>query len=169
MNQIDIAIIILMLAFFAIGWKLRGVYVIIIPVAFFAAVLFANITFGVFAKVLAKGIPNEAKRHLIAYSLAFLIAATAVVFAGMFLARSFDFFKLTFVDRALGAVILITVMLIPVYMLLTFMDKQLHFNLFDFHNALKKSLLYPKIGKYAVFIMKLPLLKHFGVLESILK
>lgn len=168
MNHIDIAIIILVLASFAVGWKLRGVYVIIIPIAFFAAVLFANLTFGVFAKILT-GIPNEAKRHLIAYSIAFLIAAAATVFFGMFLAKGFDFFKLTFVDRALGAVILITVLLIPIYLLFTFMDKQLHFNFFDFHNALKKSLLYPKIGSYVLFVMKFPLLKHFKVLEAILK
>jgi uncharacterized membrane protein required for colicin V production len=168
MNHIDIAIIVLILASFAIGWKLRGVYVIIIPIAFFVAVLFANLTFGLFAKILEKGVPNEAKRHLIGYSIAFLLAAAAVVFAGMFLARGFDFFKLTFIDRALGAIILITVLLIPIYLLFSFMDN-LHFNFFDFHNALKKSMLYPKIGKYVIFIMKLPVLKHFKILESILK
>jgi uncharacterized membrane protein required for colicin V production len=169
MNHIDIAIIILILACFAVGWKLRGVYVIIIPVAFFAAVLFANLTFGLFAKVLEAGVPNEAKRHLIGYTIAFLIAAAAVVFAGMFLAKGFDFFKLTFIDRTLGAILLITVLLVPIYLMLSFLDNQVHFNLFDFHNALKKSLLYPKIGKYAVFVLKIPLLKHFKVLEAILK
>jgi uncharacterized membrane protein required for colicin V production len=168
MNHIDITLIILILISFAIGWKLRGVYVIIIPIAFFAAVLFANLTFGIFAKVLEHGVPNEAKRHLIGYSIAFLMAAAVVVFAGMFLAGGFDFFRLTFIDRALGAVILITVLLIPIYLLFSFIDS-LHFNLFDFHNALKKSMLYPKIGKYVAFIMKLPVLKNFKILETILK
>lgn len=169
MNYIDITLIVLLIVFFAIGWKLRGVYVIIIPIAFFAAVLVANITFGVLAKVISAGVPNEAKRHLIAYSIAFLLAAAAVIAVGVFLAKSFDFFKLTFVDRALGAALLITVMIIPVYLGLSFLDYKVHFNMFDFHEALKKSVLYGKIAKFSGFILKLTLLKHFKALEFILK
>ncbi|HRU39287.1 MAG TPA: CvpA family protein [Candidatus Goldiibacteriota bacterium] len=169
MNHIDAAIIVIILASFLIGWKLRGVYVIIIPAAFFAGVFFANLTFGIFAKALAAGVPNEAKRHLIGYSISFIIGASVIVLAGIFLARGFDFFKLTFVDRILGALILITAMLLPLYMLIIFLDRQVHFNLFGFHEGLKKSLLFPKIEKYSLLVLKLPLLKHLRALEAILK
>jgi uncharacterized membrane protein required for colicin V production len=169
MNHLDIALIVLIIIFFIIGWKLRGIFIVIIPAAFFIGVFFANITYPIFARIISPGVPNEVKRHLIAYCIAFVIAAGAVVIIGVFLAKGFDFLRLTFVDRTIGAVVLITVLLVPLYLLLAFMDKQLHFNLLDFHNALHKSLLFPKIEKYVFFIIRLPVLKHLSVIETILK
>jgi uncharacterized membrane protein required for colicin V production len=169
MNQIDFALLIIILACFAFGWKLRGVYMIIVPVAFFIGIFFANITYDAFSNMLAAGVPNEAKRRMIAYCISFIISAGVVIFIGMFLARGFDFFKLTFLDRALGAAILISVMLTPIYFLFIFLDNKLHFNLMDFHLALKHSLFFPRIQKYVEFLSCLPMLRQLAMLEAILK
>ena len=169
MNYIDILLVIIVFFSFAIGWRMRGVYLIFIPIAFFTGIIFANVGYPVTAFFLKGLIANETKRMLIAYTTTFLVFGAAVVLTGIFTAKFFDFFKLTFVDRLLGAVIFISIIIIPVFFLFSFLDKTIGFNAFSFHDSLQRSLFFPAIRDYTFFIVKLPALKHLTIIETILK
>jgi len=169
MNYIDIILIIILFFSFAIGWKFRGIYLIVIPVAFFTGIVFANVGYPVLAALLKDVIPNETKRMLISYTLVFLSFAGLVVVAGMLVTKFFDFFQLTIIDRVLGAIIFISVIIIPVYFLFTFLDRTAGSALPGFHESIKNSLFFPAIQKYVFFIIKLPALKHLAIIETILK
>lgn len=168
LNYIDILIIISLLFFLMVGWNIRGIYMILIPLAFFLGIFVANLTYFSLASVLENTIPNEAKRYLISYSIIFLTVITIIVFSGITTAKFFDFFKLAFVDRFLGAILMCFLLAIPLYFLLMFIGKT-GFNGFDFQGMLKDSFLFAKLKIYATAVFKLPMIKQLSALERILK
>ena len=169
MNYIDIIIVITVFLAFAMGWRFRGIYLIVIPIAFFTGIITANVGYPLMSFFLKSSIINETKRILISYTLVFLIFSSSVVFAGIFAAKFFDFFKITFIDRALGSLIFISIVLIPFYFLLSFLDNAVGFAALNFHESLKNSLFFPSVEKYVFFIIKLPALEHLSVFKTILK
>ena len=168
MNYIDIFIIISLMFFLMVGWNIRGIYMILIPLAFFLGIFLANVTYFSLASALEGLIPNEAKRYLISYSLIFLTVITVIVFAGITTAKFFDFFKLAFIDRFLGAVLMCLLLSIPLYFLLYFIHKT-GFNGFDFQVHLKGSFLYSRLEIYAAAVFKMPFIKQLSAFERILK
>lgn len=168
LNYIDIFIVISLLFYLMVGWNIRGIYMILIPLSFFLGIFIANLTYYSLAGVLENAIPNEAKRYLISYSIIFLTVITVIVFSGITTAKFFDFFKLAFVDRFLGAILMCFLLAIPLYFLLLFIGKT-GFNGFDFQGALKDSFLFAKLKIYATAVFKLPMIKQLSALERILK
>src|ERR1035437_207526 len=166
MNYIDIVLIITIIIGFSIGWKLRGVLMVVIPVAFLAGIFVANTSYHFFALGLVKYIPTESKRFLISYVIVFLIASSILVFIGVFLSRFFDFFNMAFIDRIFGAAILITLLLIPVYFIF---DKAAGFGKLNFAKDTAKSFLFPYLKTYIGFLFKIPVLKHLDMVKKILK
>ncbi len=167
MTYIDIFLIIIFLFSFILGWNLRGIYVITIPIAFFSGILIANIGYHSLADMLTKHITNETKCFLISYTILFIITSSIVISIAYTFARFFDVFKLTIFDRILGAVIFICFISIPVYFTLIGLIK-INFNWFNYNNALNNSLLFPYLEKLTFFIIRLPVLKHFFAIKKIL-
>jgi len=168
MTYIDIILIIIFLMAFIIGWRLRGIYTITIPIAFFIGLFAANMGYITMSEILNKIITNEAKRMLISYTILFLIASSIVIIIAYTFAKFFDFFKLTIFDRILGAIIFICFTSIPVYFIIFTLVK-LNFNYFNFINAVKNSVIFPHIEKLTIFIIHLPILKHFSIVKTIIK
>ncbi len=167
MTYIDIILIIIFLFAFILGWNLRGIYVITIPIAFFLGILVANIGYLSLAELLVNYISNETKRFLMSYTILFLIASSLVIAIAYTFARFFDVFKLTVFDRILGAIIFICFISIPTYFVLISLLK-VNFNWFNYINALNNSLLFPHLEKLTFFIIRLPVLKHFFFIKKIL-
>lgn len=168
MTYIDIILIIIFLMAFTIGWRLRGIYTITIPIAFFIGLFFANAGYTTMSEILSKTIINETKRMLISYTILFLIASSIVIIIAYTFAKFFDFFKLTIFDRILGAIIFICFISIPIYFIIFTMVK-LNFNYFNFINAVKNSFIFPHLEKLTLFIIHLPVLKHFSIIKTIIK
>ncbi|MFP4465951.1 MAG: hypothetical protein ACLFP1_02765 [Candidatus Goldiibacteriota bacterium] len=167
MNYIDIFLIITLFLFFAIGWKLRGIYLIIVPIAFFTGIITANIGYTEFSRALTF-MESEEKRLLLSYTLLFLLGSCIIVFAAITAARFFDFFKLTFIDRALGAFIFMSAAAIPLYLFMNMLNKLTLTDVINYHTALVESFLFGKLESYALFLVKLPLVEHLSVMRSIL-
>lgn len=168
MNYIDIFIIISLMFFLMLGWNIRGIYMILIPLSFFSGILLANLTYASLASVLQNIIPDDAKRQLISYSVIFLAVIVVIVFAGITTAKFFDFFKLVFIDRFLGAVFMCLLLAIPLYFMLFFIGKT-EFNAFGFQGYLKTSFLYSKLELYASSVFKMPFIKQLPSLEILFK
>jgi uncharacterized membrane protein required for colicin V production len=166
MNYIDVIFIITALTGFFVGWKLRGVLMVVIPIAFLTGIFAANFGYQGLAEMLVKHIPTASKRLLISYVIIFLIASSIIVVMGVVLSRFFDFFNMAFIDRIFGAAILITVLIIPVFFLFTRLNG---IDRLDFKGDTRKSLFYPYIKTYVGLIYKIPVLKHLDVIEKILK
>lgn len=166
MNYIDIILIIVALIGFLIGWKLRGIFMIIVPAAFLLGIVAANLGYHNLSALLAKHISEESSRTVISYCAIFLIASSIIVFLGVFISHFFDFLSLAFLDRILGAAIMITVLIILVYLGLDHMRDK---NMFNLNTGLQHSLFFPYIQKYADFIFKIPILKQFTIANHIIK
>jgi uncharacterized membrane protein required for colicin V production len=166
MNYIDIILIIVVLLGFFIGWKLRGIFMIIIPVAFILGIVAANFGYHGLAKLFVKHIADESRRTTISYVIIFLVTSSFIVFAGVFITHFFDFLSLAFIDRILGAAILITALLIPAYLVLDYMSDR---NMFHFAVDLKKSMFFPHLKAYITFLLKVPILKQLSVVDKIIK
>ena len=166
MNYIDVILIVTVLIGFFIGWKMRGVLMVVIPLAFLAGIFSANAGYHGLSLMLVKFIPTESKRVLISYVIIFLLTGSVFVFIGVLLSRFFDFFNMAFVDRIFGAAILITALIIPVYFLFNKLDG---FAKLNFLKDTGKSFLFPYVKTYVSFIFKIPVLKHLDVVEKILK
>ncbi|MEI7542100.1 MAG: CvpA family protein [bacterium] len=166
MNYIDVILIIIAIIGLLIGWKLRGVLTIVIPIAFLVGIFIANYGYHSMAEVLIKYIPTESKRFLISYVIIFLIASCVIIFVGVLLSRFFDFFNLAFIDRIFGAALMITLLLIPVYFLFMKMEGIAKFN---FTQDVNKSFLFPYVKNYIEFILRIPVLKHLDMVGKILK
>ena len=166
MNYIDIVLIITVIIGFFIGWKLRGVLMIVLPLAFLAGIFAANLGYLSLAGTMVKQIPTESKRLLISYVIIFLCASSVLVLVGVLLSRFFDFFNLAFIDRIFGALILITVLLIPVYFLF---DKLDGISKLNFAVDTENSFLFPYLKTYVKFIFKIPVFKHLDIVEKILR
>ena len=166
MNYIDVILIITVMTGFFLGWKLRGVLIVVIPIAFIAGIFAANSGYLSLSGMLIKQIPTESKRLLISYVIVFLAASSILVFAGVVLSRFFDFFNMAFVDRIFGAALLITVLIIPVFFLF---DRLEGISKLNFKGDTSKSLLFPYVKTYIGFVLKIPVLKHLNIVEKILK
>lgn len=166
MNYIDVILIITAIIGFFLGWKLRGVLMVVIPLAFIAGLFAANYGYHSMAGILAGYIPTESKRFLISYVIIFLIASSILILIGVLLSRFFDFFNMAFMDRIFGAVLLITLLLIPAYFLFTKLEGFANLN---FKTDTGKSLLFPYVKTYINFIFKIPVLKHLDTVSKILK
>ncbi len=167
MNHIDLILIFLFFLFFAIGWKIRGIYLIFLPIAFFAGIILANATYPFFAKIFFKTITNESKKIILSYLTAFICFASITIIAGILISKFFDSLNLTIFDKLLGGLILVLITLIPVYFIFNiFVDM----NLFGFKTSVKASLLFPLMEKYVLLILKIPVFKiikmHFLTLFS---
>ena len=166
MNYIDIILVIFIFFSFLIGWKARGMLVIMVPAALILGIITANLGYQPFAKLLTF-INQPEKRQLLAYTLLFLTASTAVVFFFMAIIKAFDFFALAFLDRAIGAFILICViLLISTYsfsVLETKLEKQS-----GFQQALEDSKVYTLSNKYLGFAKKVNVEKQLMVLKSLI-
>jgi len=156
-NYIDIILFFVVIVFFLLGWRLRGIYLIIIPIAFFVGIFIANISYIAASKIMSGIIKTQPNRNLIAYTMMFVIAAIVVIFAGMTLARFFDVFKLDFIDRLLGAVIFTFIMVIPTYFLMIFISK-LHASA-HIKSAIETSIIMGMLKSYINFIVKFTLFK----------
>jgi uncharacterized membrane protein required for colicin V production len=166
MNYIDIVILIAVITGFFIGWKLRGILIVIIPLAIIAGIFAANLGYHNLAGLLVKHIPTESKRFLISYSVIFLVTSSVIIFAGVVLSRFFDFFNLAFIDRIFGAAILISLLLVPLYLLF---DKYKGVWGFDFSKDAGKSLMFPYLKTYISYIFKIPVFQHLDAVTKILK
>jgi len=167
-NYIDVFLICVTGLLFMFGWRIRGIYAIVIPASFIAGIFFANFFYLPFSSLLEGAVAAEKKRHLLSYTLVFLIFASLIIMAGIFAAKFFDFFKLAFLDRALGAALLICALMIPLYFSMAGLSKT-GFNKFDYRSKLKQSVLFPLLENYTGFIVRLPAVKHLEVIEKILK
>lgn len=156
MNQIDIILVLTIFIFFAIGWKIRGIYLIFLPIAFFVGILLANITYPVFAKLFFKSTPNETKKILISYLVSFAFFASIIIICGFVIAKFFDFLNLTIFDKLLGGLLLVIIIIIPAYFFINFLSNN---NLFGIRESTKTSLLYPLLEKSILFFFKLPIFK----------
>jgi uncharacterized membrane protein required for colicin V production len=139
---------------------------IVLPLAFLAGIFAANMGYLSLAGHLIKQIPTESKRFLISYVVIFLASSSVVVLVGVLLSRFFDFFNLAFIDRIFGALLLITVLLIPVYFLFEKLDGIAKLN---FQSDTGRSLLFPYLKTYVTFIFKIPVFKHLSMVEKILR
>jgi uncharacterized membrane protein required for colicin V production len=166
MNYIDIILIIIAAFGFFIGWKMRGVLVVIIPVAFIAGIITANFFYHPLSALLSSYIKDDSKRTLLSYTIIFALACGIIVSGGFALSRVFDFFNMAFVDRIFGAAILITLLAIPLYLIMRNLGGS---DLLPFHKDLAKSTLFPYLKNYVEFIFKIPLLKSFAVVDRLLK
>ena len=166
MNYIDVVLIITAITGFFIGWKLRGVLMVVLPIAFLAGIFAANSGYLPLARFLAEQIPTESKRYLISYVIIFLSSSSVLVLIGVLLSRFFDFFNMAFIDRTFGAIILITVLLIPVYFLFDKLDGIAKLN---FSTDTGNSFLFPYLKTYITFLFKIPVFKHLDMVEKILR
>ena len=166
MNYIDIMLIIIALFGFFIGWKLRGIFVIIIPVAFILGIVAANFGYRGFARLFAKHIAEEPRRTFIAYLIIFLVTSSIIIFTAVFISHFFDFLNLAFIDRILGAAVIITALMIPSYLVLDFMNDR---NMFHFAADLKRSCIFPHLKTYVTFLFKVPILKQLSIVNKIIK
>lgn len=156
MNYIDLILLLIIFLCFAIGWKIRGIYLIFLVIAFFAGVFLANMTYTFFAKNFFNSVTDASKRFIISYLAAFVFFASIVVILGILVSKFSDSVNLTVFDKILGALILVAVGLIPFYFILNFM---VNMNAFGFKLAAKKSLLFPLVEKYVILFLKLPVFK----------
>lgn len=156
MNQADFILLLIIFLCFAIGWKIRGIYLIFLPIAFFIGIIMANFTYPLLAKIFFKSIINESKRMIISYIISFIIFASITIICGIIVSKIFDFVNLTIFDRLLGALILIVIGIIPFYFIINLFA---HLNFFGFKSAVKTSLLYPLLEKYILLILKIPVFK----------
>jgi|DewCreStandDraft_4_1066084.scaffolds.fasta_scaffold03128_1 uncharacterized membrane protein required for colicin V production len=160
MNQIDIILVLIIFICFSIGWKIRGIYLIFLPIAFFAGIILANITHPVFAKLFFKSITTETKKILISYLVSFAFFASIIIICGLIIAKFFDSLNLTVFDKLLGGLILVIIIIIPVYFLINFLSFN---NLFGFKDASKTSLLYPLLNKLIIFLFKSSIFKNIKI------
>lgn len=167
MNSIDLILILIIFLCFAIGWKIRGIYLIFLPIAFFAGIMLANSTHHFFANIFFKSITNEAKKNIASYLTAFIFFASIIVIIGILISRFFDYMNLTIFDKLLGGIIFTSAGIIPFYFIFNFF---ININFWGFKEAAKTSILYPLLGKYILLILKIPSLKiiktHFITIFS---
>jgi len=167
MNFVDVLLILIIFAFFAIGWKMRGIYILFLIVAFFAGIIMSNIAYPFFLHVFFKSSIKESKSIILSYVISFIIFASIVVIIGILISKFFDVMNLTVFDRLLGALFLSAISIIPVYFIFSSFAQM---NLFGFKNATKTSLLFPLLENYILFIIKIPIFKtikiHFMSLFS---
>ncbi len=166
MNYIDIIILVTVLLGFFIGWKLRGIFMIIIPIAFLAGIVTANFGHVWLAKLLAPHVSDPSRSVLFSYLIIFILASSLIVFVGVAITHFFEFMSLAFIDRILGSILLITLLLVPVYLTFNFLGEK---NLFNFKKDLKKSLTYPVVKAYSKFIFRIPVAKEAVKAEKIIK
>lgn len=156
MNQVDFILFLIILLFFTIGWKIRGIYLIFLVSAFLVGIFLANMTYNFFAKNFFNSVNDVSKKIIISYLAAFVFFASIVVIIGILLSKFFDFINLTIFDKIFGAIILVTVGLIPFYFILNFM---VSIDAFGFKLAAKKSILFPLVKKYVISFLNLPIFK----------
>jgi uncharacterized membrane protein required for colicin V production len=166
MNYIDIILIIAAMFGFFLGWKMRGVLVVIIPVAFIAGIITANVFYHPLSALFTSAIREESKRILLSYTLIFAVTCGIIISLGFALSRVFDFFNMAFIDRIFGAAILITLLAIPAYLLLQKLNGPENLQM---HKDLAKSALFPYMKNYVEFIFKIPLLKNFSVIDRLIR
>jgi uncharacterized membrane protein required for colicin V production len=165
MNYIDVIIIIVGLTGFFIGWKMRGVLVVIIPVGFIAGIIAANYLYHPLSTILTPLLKDSSKRVLISYTVVFAIACGIIISLGFAISGVFDFFNMAFVDRIFGAAILITILAIPLYLLF---QKLGGLKGFQLRADLEKSVIFPYMRNYVEFIFRIPFFNHFSVLNKII-
>jgi len=157
MNYIDFILLLIIFICFAIGWKIRGIYLIFLIIAFFAGILLANITYPFFAKVFFKDAAAKSTQNIIiSYIIAFIFFASILVIIGILVSKFFESINMDVFDKLLGALLLIIIVIIPVYFIFNFFT---HINFFGFKSAAKTSLLYPLMEKYVLLILKIPAFK----------
>lgn len=169
MNYIDIILLLICVLFFVLGWKARGIYLIVIPLAFFFGIIAANYGSAWLDPKLAKLIKNDVTRSLFAYALVFLVASGLVVLGLLSLARFFDYHDMSVFDRLLGSLALILLMLIPTYYLLLFLGEKLTYKPLHLKETLGKSYFFPYLQKYVLFAVNLGVLKDFLKYNLIIK
>ena len=160
LNLIDIVLFFVIIAYFLLGWRLRGIYLLVIPIAFFVGIFIANLSYLATAKILTGLIKTQPNRNLMAYTLMFVISSGVVIFAGMTLARFFDVFKIDILDRILGAVLFTLIMVIPTYFVFEFLQKlplSMHLK-----SNIETSLILTVIKNYVNVILKMTLFKHIS-------
>lgn len=167
MSAIDITLIIIAFLCFLIGWRIRGVYLFIIPLAFFVGIIAANYGHVPFLKLLTKSYASSPKGLMISYAIIFLFAVSSVVIAGIFLAKFLDVFKIDLVDKALGGFLMIAVAAAPVYYMLIWGQTKIKAEWYT--KAVENSVLLPFLAKYAAFLIKLELSSQVGVLKSLIR
>jgi uncharacterized membrane protein required for colicin V production len=168
MNYIDVTLTVLAIVCFIIGWKVRGMYILIIPAALIAGLIVANMEYKGFSGSL-KFVTGDTKKQLLAYTLLFIAASTVTVFLFIAIAKLFEFFALTIVDRAFGAVILITIMAFASYFMLINLEKTSMAKNKDFRESLDRSYGFKFTSKYVGFLQKIELSKQLGTFHSLLK
>ncbi len=156
MNYIDFLLLVIIFICFAIGWKIRGIYLIFLIIAFFAGILLANITYPFTAKLLFKETAKHTGNIIISYIISFIFFASIFVISGILISRFFDLINLSIFDKLLGALLLLIIVIIPVYFIFNFF---IHINFWNFKNATKTSLLFPLLEKYVLLILKIPVFK----------
>jgi len=167
MSAIDITLIIIAFLCFLIGWRIRGVYLFLIPIAFFVGILAANYGHAPFLKLLTKTHAASPKGLMISYAVIFLLGVSTVVITGMFLAKFLDVFKIDLVDKALGGFLMIAVAAAPVYYLIVWGETKIRADWYA--KAVENSILLPYLAKYAAFMVKLEVSKQVGVLKSLIR
>ncbi|MBN2753898.1 MAG: CvpA family protein [Candidatus Goldbacteria bacterium] len=166
MNYIDIILCIVIFFGFLAGWKTRGMIVMMVPFALLAGIITANLGYKPFSEML-NFVSDPEKRLLLSYTLLFLTASTAVVFFFMALVKAFDFFALSFVDRALGAALIISfALLISMYSFSLLEDKMEKES--GFHQTLSESKVYTLSSKYLGFAKKVNVEKQLAILKSLI-
>lgn len=166
MNYIDIILCIVVFFAFLIGWKTRGMIIMMVPAALLAGIITANLGYVPFSKILTFMHAPE-KRLLLAYTLIFLTASTAVVFFFMAMVKAFDFFALAFVDRAVGAILIISFALIVSMYSFSLLAEKMEKNT-GFQQSLEDSKVYSLSVKYLGFAGKISIDKQLAVLKSLI-
>lgn len=169
MNYIDLIFILLIVLFFFLGWQLRGIYIAVIPIAFFVGILAANAGYNFFAAKVFKFIVKDTSRVLLSYSTSFLIASSIIVLIALSIARFFDYHKMTALDNFLGAAAMILTMAIPIYFLFLFLGEKVTMKGLHFKESLNHSMIFPYIQKFALFVVRLPILQDFLKYNIIIK
>jgi len=151
---------------FLLGWKARGMIIMMVPAALLLGIITANIGYQPFAKIIPF-ISSAEKRQLFAYTVLFLASSTVVVFFFMAMVKAFDFFALAFVDRAVGAVLIISFALIVSMYSFSVLAEKMEKNT-GFQQALEDSKVYSLSSKYLGFAGKIRVNKQLAVLKSLI-
>ncbi|MEI7640810.1 MAG: hypothetical protein WCJ46_04795 [bacterium] len=171
MNYIDIILIVLLCLSFIIGWKLRGIYIIIIPLAFILGALAGTMGYEGLAKTFSF-IKNDMNRKLIAYSFLFVLGAGVVVTAGIILARLADVFALTAVDKFIGGTVCMTLLVLLLNSFYMASDKisviKVGASKTDIKADFKASAIFPYIEGYAAFLTRLPVINYLNGIKKII-
>lgn len=141
MNILDLIIIVTLSIAFLLGWKIRAIHLLGMVASLFLGIWIAN-HYHIQLLSLYQGLP-PAINVTLAWLTTFLIAVISISIIFSFVAKTFEFIRLKWLDRLLGAalsLVFILVVVIISLLVINTMAKTFQWKIID-HSVLAKSLL----------------------------